>query len=1641
MFRKQISILIAVCMLLASFPCYGAEASQAAAVQKIQAEFFVAPTGDDENGGSYDHPFATLQAARDAVRKMNSNMIGDIYVFIASGNYYVNEPITFDERDSGTNGFDVVYRDLDGLGSAKFIGGYQVTSTWNKVTRTGADADLPIVADGSVYKTYVGTKTNFNTLYVNDTRATMARTKNLNVDPRFPASSTTYMRSAGGGISTLVYNASDLDSESLNGLLNAQTRGDLDAQVYMWDGGYWDWMTDTIPLASIDTSKRTLTYKTVPGNPAAYRPKYSTGSNARYFLQGNLGFLDQPGEYYFNKKTGYLYYYPLAGSGDIQGQDIVVPVVEKIIDIKGASRTSMVSHITFSGLAFKDTNFPDYYSYGWNWGDAGAGLGYYPPEAAGSTQPSYAEQTERVEFQVGVITLTNTNNITISKAHIKNAGMFGIELYLANQYTMIKDSLIEYTGHGGVNIEGGYPGVGGDANGDGYSNHNTVTNTIVHDVGQLVGQTQGVMIMNSGYNTISHLEIYNSPRRGIFISAGWSRNPNVAFPNGDKNFNMMTDMYSHHNTFEYIYLHDMQQDGGDDGAFFACYLYQGQTNYKPNYINQMVIDNVGANPSMTDIAPNGMNLDMGTSGFELRNVKIVNPQHFNFEVGGYNAKYTLTNTNIDFGTAYNQVATFNDSLMDYANIGVGIDFPSVYLPARNSLQEPNNNYFKDDFENGIDLSKWSYKGTMPAITTEWMSEGVLNGKQALKINSDGAASGSKPVLYRDFGGKLSKMVTVKLFDRQNSNQAPYDSGTTIPTTVKSLARADNGVQAVGLGLDTTVNNNYYVVLNGSTETATSVPRTYGWHELKWDYTSGTDVKLYIDGVLVQTLNTVTDFNHVELGSADGKGVSYYDQLYIYGGTDAPDPGLVSAPPAPPYDSSNDNKVQLDLDFENSVVPNFDLYGAGKPVLSVIADPTNSSNKVLQTVINDGNSFYQTDAPWTNYIVNMKWKFVGWGSNNVLNQQYDNFTIYVMTHGTPPSNPSSYQVIYRRNKLGTTGFPAGTPYFEISRHNPGDTSLGKVAVPSGFNMAEWHNFQIQTYGGKVGFAVDGTTLLSVNDGGFTSGGVAFGGINSTVLMDDFKIISNPTYVDYGTKFNLGNIALSGEINPTWFLYEAAVSDISQPVTLIKPRPILAGTQVKVMLNGVDITDRFADYTTATALPKLKNGRNTLVLSEVSSAGTKSYTIYIDKAYTISSVATIDPLTVHVGTVPTLPAATNVTFKDGTSEMTSIKWDVVKPSQVKTTGTFTVTGHLVGLNATVSTMVNVEGLESIGKLEDVTTMASTAPVLAATITAQFTNESKELPLTFAEFDPAMYAKAGTIIAVANADPYASGVLQKVTVLPASTKPQSTLTGSHQVAPGQAFDVKMGLSSVTQSVYQLYAQDLTLHYDAVNLQFDSVTSLKDGFQLIDQKEVMPGHVRIVAASVGSNQGVLAQGDMLKFNFTAKSVTQATYSVVSVSNVVIANEQGDELQVNGASHELQIVVSSEVDKTLLSASITSAQAKYDAAVEGNGDGLYVAGSRAQLKSAIDAAKAVADDAKATQQQVDRAKDALEAAVQIFDSKRMSADVNGQGGITIGDLAIAAAAYGKQEGQPGWNPRADVNKDGIVGIEDLAIIARAILK
>ncbi|MFD0619605.1 dockerin type I domain-containing protein [Paenibacillus sp. GCM10027629] len=103
-------------------------------------------------------------------------------------------------------------------------------------------------------------------------------------------------------------------------------------------------------------------------------------------------------------------------------------------------------------------------------------------------------------------------------------------------------------------------------------------------------------------------------------------------------------------------------------------------------------------------------------------------------------------------------------------------------------------------------------------------------------------------------------------------------------------------------------------------------------------------------------------------------------------------------------------------------------------------------------------------------------------------------------------------------------------------------------------------------------------------------------------------------------------------------------------------------------------------------------------------------------------------------------------------------------------------------------------------------------------------------------------------------------------------------------------------------------------------------------------------------------------------------------------------------------------------------------------------------LQAAIDKSKVVVSDEHATQQQVDQAMAELSTALQKFkDSvvKRVAEDLNGDGKISVGDLAIVANYYGGASSDPNWSQvkHADINEDGKIDIVDLSTIAKKILE
>ncbi|WP_419873699.1 family 43 glycosylhydrolase [Candidatus Pristimantibacillus sp. PTI5] len=274
--------------------------------------------------------------------------------------------------------------------------------------------------------------------------------------------------------------------------------------------------------------------------------------------------------------------------------------------------------------------------------------------------------------------------------------------------------------------------------------------------------------------------------------------------------------------------------------------------------------------------------------------------------------------------------------------------------------------------------------------------------------------------------------------------------------------------------------------------------------------------------------------------------------------------------------------------------------------------------------------------------------------------------------------------------------------------------------------------------------------------------------------------------------------------------------------------------------------------------------------------------------------------------------------------------------------------------------------------------------------------------------------------------------------------TLAGMPQVSLGNDFEVNYGLAHVSTSMEDaIYAQDLIFNYDPDKLDFVSAVSLKDGLLVIDSQTEVLGQVRILLASQGADHPVTTDGDLLKL--TWKAIKETATTSITLSRAQLANGTGAETTLAPVTHSLEVIGINDLNKEALHALIAESQAAVNAAVEGNAPGQYPVGSKAVLQSAITAAKAASESAE-SQADIDHAVSILNLALHAFENAvhaSKSGDMNADGLVTIGDLAIVAASYGENSTSPDWNriKKADSNLDGVIDVADLAVIARAIFQ
>lgn len=168
--------------------------------------------------------------------------------------------------------------------------------------------------------------------------------------------------------------------------------------------------------------------------------------------------------------------------------------------------------------------------------------------------------------------------------------------------------------------------------------------------------------------------------------------------------------------------------------------------------------------------------------------------------------------------------------------------------------------FYEDFES--DFSQWSVYNGLPSTPTR-SSDQAHTGEYSYKVDEDTDA------IVHVMESYTNKVVSVWFYDDASK------TGSTVLAFVDKTA-------TIGLGVVSATSTTHYSYRIGNTHTATNISRTTGWHNLVFDYRSGTGVTLYIDEIQVAATASETSFNRILLGDIWSTDISdmYFDDIDV-----------------------------------------------------------------------------------------------------------------------------------------------------------------------------------------------------------------------------------------------------------------------------------------------------------------------------------------------------------------------------------------------------------------------------------------------------------------------------------------------------------------------------------------------------------------------------------------------------------------------------------------------------------------------------------------------------------------------------------------------------------------------------------------
>ena len=446
-----------------------------------------------------DGPLRSLTGARDRIRSLrteNKVQTTPITVLVHGGTYRMEQPFVLEPQDSGTAEAPIFYTAAE-KEQPVFSGGRVLTGF--KKNGSLWETTIPEAKAGAWY---------FRQLWVNGQRRQLARSPN-----------TGYYRIAKLLPGPPSKNAKPIARDAFGfatGEIKPWARlSDVDVVLMH------SWENSLHPVQSVDAISNIVHFA------APLKEWWTIGyweDAQRYYVENALELLDEPGEWYLNRETGVLSYWPRPGE-KLGRVEVVAPALTNLVRFAGnADQGTFVQHVTLHGLAFHHADW------------------VLDPKGNSSTQAA-------VEVPAAVMA-DGALHCAFENCEVAHVGTYGVWFRRGCKDSRIQHNRLFDLGAGGIRV-----GEANMARTDvAESSRILVDNNHLFDGGRIYPGCIGLWLAQASGNRISHNDIHDFYYTGISVGWNWGLEPNR----------------TSNNVIEFNHVHDLGHGVMSDCGLIYC---------------------------------------------------------------------------------------------------------------------------------------------------------------------------------------------------------------------------------------------------------------------------------------------------------------------------------------------------------------------------------------------------------------------------------------------------------------------------------------------------------------------------------------------------------------------------------------------------------------------------------------------------------------------------------------------------------------------------------------------------------------------------------------------------------------------------------------------------------------------------------------------------------------------------------------------------------------------------------------------------------------------------------------------------------------------------------------------------------------